>query len=176
MCAFFPNKFSLHVLTCHDLRQLQLCLRDVILVCLQLSSLLAEIEASVTWRNDVLFISAGQKIPGVYARPVTRAQKLENLQLCMSFMGNRNIDLQGIYVGGKCLVHVFFNFLIPWFAIHRMTTHQGSSWHSVENYIVIMVTGIREVKTSSIKNPSKHKCCRKWKIKVKTFISSYLAM
>ena len=46
-------------------------------------------------------ISAGQKIPGVYARPVTRAQKLENLQLCMSFMGNRNINLQGIYVGGK---------------------------------------------------------------------------
>ena len=47
------------------------------------------------------FISAGQKIPGVYARPVTRAQKLENLQLCMSFMGNRNVNLQGIYVGGK---------------------------------------------------------------------------
>ena len=47
-----------------------------------------------------LFLSAGQKIPGVYARPVTRAQKLENLQLCMSFMGNRNINLQGIYVGG----------------------------------------------------------------------------
>ncbi|XP_078349255.1 uncharacterized protein LOC144634229 isoform X2 [Oculina patagonica] len=41
----------------------------------------------------------GQKIPGVYARPITRAQKLENLQLCMSFMGNRNINLQGIYVG-----------------------------------------------------------------------------
>ena len=32
---------------------------------------------------------------------MTRAQKLENLQLCMSFMGNRNINLQGIYVGGK---------------------------------------------------------------------------
>lgn len=47
----------------------------------------------------ILEILAGQKIPGVYARPVTRAQKLENLQLCMSFMGNRNIDLQGIYVG-----------------------------------------------------------------------------
>lgn len=46
-------------------------------------------------------ISAGQKIPGVYARPVTRAQKLENLQLCMSFMGNRNVNLQGIYVGGE---------------------------------------------------------------------------
>lgn len=47
----------------------------------------------------VLETLAGQKIPGVYARPVTRAQKLENLQLCMSFMGNRNINLQGIYVG-----------------------------------------------------------------------------
>lgn len=46
-------------------------------------------------------LSAGQKIPGVYARPITRAQKLENLQLCMSFMGNRNINLQGIYVGGR---------------------------------------------------------------------------
>ena len=44
--------------------------------------------------------SAAEKIPGVYARPITRAQKLENLQLCMSFMGNRNIDLKGIYVGG----------------------------------------------------------------------------
>lgn len=49
----------------------------------------------------LLLISAGQKIPGVYTRPITRAQKLENLQLCMSFMGNRNINLQGIYVGGK---------------------------------------------------------------------------
>jgi len=47
----------------------------------------------------ILETLAGQKIPGVYARPVTRAQKLENLQLCMSFMGNRNINLQGIYVG-----------------------------------------------------------------------------
>ncbi|XP_028512510.1 uncharacterized protein LOC110231314 isoform X2 [Exaiptasia diaphana] len=43
--------------------------------------------------------TSGEKIPGVYARPVTRAQKLENLQLCMSFMGNRSINLQGIYVG-----------------------------------------------------------------------------
>ena len=83
------------------------------LACLQLSSLLAEIEASVTRKNDVLLISAGQKIPGVYARPVTRAQKLENLQLCMSFMGNRNIDLQGIYVGGKCL-GMALNKLIMW--------------------------------------------------------------
>ena len=46
------------------------------------------------------FFPAGQKIAGVYARPVTKAQKLENLQLCMSFMGNRNVNLQGIYVGG----------------------------------------------------------------------------
>ena len=54
-----------------------------------------------------IFFTAGQKIPGVYARPITRAQKLENLQLCMSFMGNRNINLQGIYVGGMCacIVH-----------------------------------------------------------------------
>lgn len=51
----------------------------------------------------VFFFTAGQKIPGVYARPITRAQKLENLQLCMSFMGNRNINLQGIYVGGTCV-------------------------------------------------------------------------
>lgn len=50
--------------------------------------------------------TAGQKIPGVYARPITRAQKLENLQLCMSFMGNRNINLQGIYVGGTCNLHL----------------------------------------------------------------------
>ncbi|RMX38786.1 hypothetical protein pdam_00017686 [Pocillopora damicornis] len=34
----------------------------------------------------VLETLAGQKIPGVYARPVTRAQKLENLQLCMNLI------------------------------------------------------------------------------------------
>ncbi|KAK3715078.1 hypothetical protein QZH41_012138, partial [Actinostola sp. cb2023] len=47
----------------------------------------------------MLELLAREKIPGVYARPITRAQKLENLQLCMSFMGNRSINLQGIYVG-----------------------------------------------------------------------------
>lgn len=136
MSAFFPNKFSL--LTCHDLMQLSFA--PVLSICCDISVSTADVALGRDWGicnlkkiNDVLFISAGQKIPGVYARPVTRAQKLENLQLCMSFMGNRNIDLQGIYVGGKCLVHVFFNFLIPWSAIHFMTTSQGSSWHSVEN-------------------------------------------
>lgn len=44
--------------------------------------------------------AAAESIPGVYSRPITRAQKLENLQLCMSFMGNRGIILKGIYVGG----------------------------------------------------------------------------
>lgn len=48
---------------------------------------------------NLLETLTGQKIAGVYARPVTKAQKLENLQLCMSFMGNRNVNLQGIYVG-----------------------------------------------------------------------------
>ena len=155
--------------------QLSFALCCDISVSSQLSSLLTEIEASVTWRNDVLLISAGQKIPGVYARPVTRAQKLENLQLCMSFMGNRNIDLQGIYVGGKCLVHVFFN-IIFWFLDLQYTLYDDFTRIKLTQCReLIMVTETLktgEVKTSSIKSPSKHKCCRKWKIKVKTFISS----
>ena len=134
MSAFFPNKFSL--LTYHDLMELRftqiMCTRCDISVSTAVIALGRDWGICNIW-SDVLLISAGQKIPGVYARPVTRAQKLENLQLCMSFMGNRNIDLQGIYVGGKCVVHVFFNFLIPWSVIPCMMTSQGSSWHSVEN-------------------------------------------
>lgn len=72
--------------------------------CTDVNSDLAILRVRLLFINKcyaLLLISAGQKIPGVYTRPITRAQKLENLQLCMSFMGNRNINLQGIYVGGK---------------------------------------------------------------------------
>lgn len=64
--------------------------------------LISDIRRSVGDGQTLVYLLetlAGQKIAGVYTRPVTRAQKLENLQLCMSFMGNRNVNLQGIYVG-----------------------------------------------------------------------------
>ncbi|XP_068720831.1 uncharacterized protein [Montipora capricornis] len=69
--------------------------------------LISDIRRSVGDGQTLVYLLetlAGQKIAGVYTRPVTRAQKLENLQLCMSFMGNRNVNLQGIYVGGGLTV------------------------------------------------------------------------
>lgn len=49
----------------------------------------------------LLLLVACEKIAEIQARPIMRAQKVDNIHKCLAFLKQRKVDLQGVTAEGR---------------------------------------------------------------------------